>query len=233
MLINSYVFGEVDPYFSNVSLLLHGNGTNGSTSIIDSSQTPQLATAIGNTQISTVQSKFGDTSIATDGTGDYVLLNTNMTIFEFSGDFTIEGFWWFNFNNLGYQPMLGSAVSADQTGFSLILESNNTLAFYGATTSIWNTVLLTSTIPTVNTWHHIAVSRSGSTVRLFLNGTIQGSIGSSNFIRSGSSLRIGGYQYFPGGARSLNGFIDEVRITKGISRYTGNFTPPTSAFPNK
>jgi hypothetical protein len=62
----------VDPVFNNVSLLLHGNGTNGSTTITDNSPTPKTVTAVGNAQISTAQSKFGGASIAFDGTGDYL-----------------------------------------------------------------------------------------------------------------------------------------------------------------
>ena len=63
---------ETDPYRSQVSLLLHGDGANGSTTIVDSSPSPKTVTAVGNAQISTTQSKFGGSSLAFDGAGDYL-----------------------------------------------------------------------------------------------------------------------------------------------------------------
>jgi hypothetical protein len=220
-------FTSSDEYYSFVTLLLHCDGANNSTTITDSSSSQVTVTAQGDAKISTAQSKFGGSSLLLDGTGDFGLIDTQMTNFEYSGDFTIEGWWRFNANNVGYQGLIGSAVGGDQTGWALITETNNTLNFYGSSTTAWNTIVTSTQVPTINTWHHIAVCRSGSTVRLFYNGTQIGSTTSSNFIRSGTSLRVGGYQFFPGGARSFNGYIDELRITKGFARYTANFTPPT------
>jgi hypothetical protein len=73
----SLLWPSEDPYYGNVSLLLRGNGTNGSTTIIDSSPSPKTVTAFGNAQISTAQSKFGGSSIAFDGTGDYLDVGSN------------------------------------------------------------------------------------------------------------------------------------------------------------
>lgn len=223
-----------DSYFSSVSLLLNMNGSNNSTTITDSSSSPITVTAVGDAKISNTQSKFGGTSLALDGTGDYGLINTSMTSFEFSGDFTIEGWWWFNVNNVGYQGLLGSSTGPDTTptGFLLACETNNVLVFYGSSTTSWNTVVVSSQVPTINTWHHIAVSRIGNNVGLFYDGILIGTTTSSNFIRSGSALRVGGYQSFPGGARSFNGYIDDLRITKGVGRYACSFTPPSAPFPD-
>jgi hypothetical protein len=80
----------LDPNFANVSLLLYGNGINGSTSIIDSSPSPKTVTAFGNAQISTAQSKFGGSSIAFDGTGDYLTVPDNDNFALGNGNFTIE-----------------------------------------------------------------------------------------------------------------------------------------------
>jgi hypothetical protein len=224
--------GIADPSYSNVSLLLYCDGANGSTTITDSSPSPKTVTAVGNAQISTAQSKFGGASLLLDGTGDYGLIDTQMTDFEYTADFTVEGFFYFNVNNAGYQAGVGTATGADSTGWNLYIENDNTITFLGATTTSWNTICGSTQVPSTSVWHHIAASRSGSTVRLFYNGTQIGSTTSSNSIRSGSELRIGGYAYFPGGARSFNGYIDEVRITKGVARYTAAFTPPTAAFSN-
>jgi hypothetical protein len=82
--INSYQFaapaGPTDPYFSNVSLLLHGDGANGSTTIVDSSPSPKTVTAVGNAQISTAQSKFGGSSLAFDGSGDYLTVQVALPL---------------------------------------------------------------------------------------------------------------------------------------------------------
>lgn len=219
-----------DSFFGNVSLLMNFEGSNGSTTFTDSGPLNVPVTAVGTAQISTTRSRFGNSSLLTaTGGGNYANITTNMTAFAYPGDFTIEGWWWFNANNIGYQPLICAAASADATAWALILETNHTFAFYGSTTNSWNTVVTSTQIPTTGAWHHVAVSRSGSSVRMFYNGIQIGTTAtSSNAIASGTSVRIGGYQYFPGGARSFGGNIDEVRITKGVGRYTANFTPPSS-----
>ena len=109
-------FTSSDDYYSFVTLLLHCDGANNSTTITDSSLSQVTVTAQDNAKISTAQSKFGGSSLLLDGTGDFGLINTQMTNFEYSGDFTIEGWWRFNANNVGYQGLIGSAVGGDQTG---------------------------------------------------------------------------------------------------------------------
>lgn len=226
-------FASDDPFYNNVSLLMKFEGANASTTFIDSGPLIVPVTAVGTAQISTARSRFGSSSLLTaTGGGNYANINNNMTAFAYPGDFTIEGWWWFNANNIGYQPLIGAASTGDATAWALILESNNTFAFYSSTGSgSWTLVYTTSQVPTTGAWHHVAVTRSGSSVRMFYNGTQIGTtVTSAISIASGTSVRIGGYQFFPGGARSLGGNIDELRITKGVARYTANFTPPSSEF---
>jgi hypothetical protein len=87
----------------------------------------------------------------------------------------------------------------------------------------------------INTWYHIAVTRSSHEFRGFVDGTQVG----STVIRSASSLWIAGYGMAIGGAETssgtaanFNGYIDDFRITKGVARYTANFTPPAAPFPD-
>jgi hypothetical protein len=87
---------ETDPYRSQVSLLLHGDGTNGSTTIVDSSPSPKTVTAVGDAQISTAQSKFGGASIAFDGNGDYLDASSSNQYAIGTEDFTVEGWVYFN-----------------------------------------------------------------------------------------------------------------------------------------
>ena len=80
-----------------------------------------------------------------------------------------------------------------------------------------------------STWTHIAVVRSGSTITLYKNGTASGTQTSGQAFTTAGLLRIGGG--IVGNGNDFNGYIDDLRITKGIARYTTTFTPPTSAFP--
>jgi hypothetical protein len=82
---------------------------------------------------------------------------------------------------------------------------------------------------TASAWHHVAATRSGNTVRVFLDGTEDASATFSNGTAASSALVIGA---FADGTEALNGWMDEIRITKGLARYTANFTPPTEAFPD-
>jgi len=81
-----------DTYYSNVSLLLHCDGSNGSTTFTDNSPSPKTVTANGNASVSTAQSKFGGASAVFDGTGDYLSLDGSSGFAFGTGDFTIE-FW--------------------------------------------------------------------------------------------------------------------------------------------
>ena len=89
-------------------------------------------------------------------------------------------------------------------------------------------IAATNWSPTANTWYHIAVTRSGTTVRQFVDGVQLGSN-----VTSSASFANGPIQIGSGGAGALNGYIDDLRITRGYARYTANFTPPTSAFPTQ
>jgi hypothetical protein len=83
------------------------------------------------------------------------------------------------------------------------------------------------------TWYHVAVTRSGNTFKLFRNGVQNGStVTNSNSCPATAStgaLYVG--SDVGGGFGNWNGYIDDLRITKGYARYTTNFTPPTQAFP--
>ncbi|MDB4339613.1 LamG domain-containing protein [bacterium] len=176
--------------------------------------------------------KFGQTAIALDGTGDYVAVDRTVGHFG-TDDFTVEGWWYFNTVSAGYQPVISLGQNTDQRGWIIATETNNGLAIYMSNGSAWSYNIATSTVPTLNAWNHIAAVRNGSTLTLYLNGI---SIGTANIgtnsthSTTSGALYIGHYPFFPGGARSFNGYIQDVRITKGLARYTANFTPPTAEF---
>jgi hypothetical protein len=209
----TYVAG--DQYFNETSLLLHCNGANGSTTITDSSRFANTVTAVGNAQISTTQSKFGGASIAFDGTGDYVqLLNSDLLAFG-TGDYTIE-MWIYGTDNA--------------TGRRIIELSGNgegNLAVVGTTIQYYNGTFndsSSSNVIVANSWQHIALSRQAGTARVYVDGTVRVSR-AAPLSTSQRSLYIGGLNAVP-----FVGYMDEIRITKGVARYTANFTPPTAPF---
>ena len=216
----------VDPQFGSVSLLLHGNGTNGSTTITDSSPTPKTVTAVGNAQISTVQSKFGGASIAFDGTGDYLTapLSTDWNI---NGDYTVEA--WFRTNAISgvhaaifVATMNNSASSGWLIGHfqgDMFARLNGTL-FYSAGAAPFP----------VDTWKHFAFVCAGVNYRAYLNGT-QVYSGSSATTTNSSALYVGNQPDLDS-LRWTNGYIDDLRITKGVARYTSNFSVPPAQFPD-
>jgi hypothetical protein len=215
-----------DPYWDNVSLLLHMDGSNGSTTFTDSSRNANAltVTANGNAQISTAQSKFGGASALFDGTGDYLSIASN-PVFAFPGDFTIEA--WIYPLNLQLAGIFGTYVSFE--GFIVYLGSSGMIGIQTQT----NYKESSGSVYTANEWQHIALVKSETnTYKIFRNGSevsltvSEGTLASSFAQRA---FNVGVYdttQYF------FNGYIDDLRITKGVARYTANFTPPTAPFPN-
>jgi len=143
-------------------------------------------------------------------------------------DFTIEMWAYFSANNVGYQAFAShSGDTGDaQSGWVFILENNNTMAFYAS--GGWALAMGSSATPVAGNWSHLAVSRSSNTTRMFLNGTVVATNTATVNISSPSSqtLRIGNYQWFPGGERGFSGYIQDFRLYVGAGKYTGNFTPP-------
>ena len=212
-----------DPNFANVSLLLHGNGTNGSTTFTDSSSNALTVTGSGNAQIDTGIKKFGTGSIELDGTGDYLIV-TGGTGFEYgTGNFTIECFVYFN-SVTGAKIIYDQRISGTETQRPTIYHNGTTLIYYVAGDRITGATL------TTGVWHHIAVSRSGTSTRMYLNGTQVGSTytDTTNYLNGTNRPLIGSDGF--AGANFLNGFVDDLRVTKGVARYTAAFTPPDREF---
>ena len=228
-----------DAHFPKVEALLPFDGTNGATSTTDLSDRGHTVTFGGDAEISTAQSKFGGSSLSLDGNGDYVDLPraTNQLVSE---DFTIE--FWFRINSgAGSETvgLFGSYYTGDGSGEGMLMQSTatyNQVFFqwhYGD--SDWaylNQTQGTRTALSNNTWYHVAVTRSGNTWRLFLNGTQEDSVTQSGALSdSGSTTRLGNYGPSGSASHGLNGYIEDFRITRGVARYTSNFTAPTSAHP--
>ena len=209
---------------TNTSLLT--NFTNGG--IFDNAMMNNLET-VGNAQISTSVVKFGTGSMAFDGTGDWLTAPNSNGLYIGSGNFTIEG--WLYLNALGSSKGIVSQFNSGGSGpgWTLYTKTTNVLEFYGGSGTV--TVTGTTAI-SATTWTHFAVVRNGSTITIYINGTAGGTATNSSFSDDTTALvYVGGRA--DNAALSLNGYIDDLRITKGYARYTANFTPPTAAFPNQ
>lgn len=216
-----------DTYFAYNSLLLHMDGSNGSTTFTDSSSNALTVTANGNAQISTAQFKFGGASGLFDGTGDYLLVAYDSDLSLGTGDFTIE--LWIRPADLNYRFMLGATVNSSGYMMLAINPTGSGQIWMGNAGVGWPLQFSGHTLA-ADTWAHLAISRSGSSNRLFIDGTQIGSTitDSTNWSVDPSGMYVGNQA----AGTSWNGYIDDLRITKGVARYTSNFTPPTAAFPD-
>ena len=227
--------GPTDPLFSQVVLLLHFDGANGSTTFTDSSPSPLTVTASGDAAISTAESKFGGASLYVDG-DEYatVAISGPEDEFEFgTDDFTLE-FWCKDDGTSGEPAIITTADPTDAEGIWIGVSNTGSL-YWLAGNGTWLFVETTSS-PSVrnNLWHHIAYVRNGADLLLFLDGqeVATQNIGASYSLTNANDLlRIGGRDSY---SQYFTGWIDEVRVTRGAgaARYTANFTPPTAAFPN-
>ena len=178
---------------------------------------------VGNAQVSTVQSKFGGSSVYFGGLNNWLDFPANPTADFGTGDITIECWLYVTSTATSYQSICQFGNAAVTSGFH-ILTNNNTICLRTNNSQ----PLTTSGTITANTWNHIALTRASGTTRIFINGTTSG--GTYNWtasLSSGSTRRIGGDIY----SNALTGYIDDFRVTAGVARYTSNFTPPTQAFP--
>lgn len=211
---------------TNTSLLL--SCTNAG--IYDSASKNVLET-VGNAQVSTTQAKWGTTSMYFDGTGDYLISYNAIPIS--SGDFTIEC--WVYMLGLGSdRQFVQLDIGTTITNVALSINgSGNTVRFLIRDNSGTNNLDLNSSVAlSANTWYHIAGTVSGTSGKLFINGSsTDGATGTVSGTRqaSGTVCRVGVNS--DNVSRYMYGYIDDVRLTKGYARYTANFTPPTAAFP--
>ena len=200
---------------------------------IDSAAQNNL-TLFGNAKISNTQSKFGDTSLALDGTGDYAVLNDSDAWAFGTGDFTVETWIYLN-GTPGTYSYIFDMRNTSQTEYTWALSFNymgqTTDKLQWASNNTTPNAILTADYPPLNQWVHIAVCRSGTTTRMFYNGT-QSAINTSD----SADYRNTGYAGYIGARHSveqfINAFYDDIRFSK-MARYTSNFTPSTEPFEDK
>ena len=193
----------------NTSLLLNGTGA----AVYDASTLNNFET-VGDVKLSTVQSNWaGSTSMFFDGTGDYLVAPTSLYTMFGTGDFTVE--FWTN---------RSSGTNTRFVEFStglLYIDGNGKLVYYSTSARIVSTNVFPS-----NQWAHVALVRASGFSKLYIDGVQTGSTFTDTINYTSGVLIIG----TDDGSRSqfLTGYMQDIRITPGVARYTANFTPPTS-----
>jgi len=248
-----YMFG----YMSNLRII---KGTAVYTSTFTPSTTP--LTNIANTSLLTLQSnrfidnsnnnfaitRNGDVSVQAfapfaptaaystanvggsgyfDGTGDYLTAPSNEAFNFGTGDFTVE--LWYNFSSVASTQTLITVYQNSSTGWGIQWNANTNLMYW----FFGDTLLMSySMVPAVGSWAHIAVTRSGTSLRMFINGTlVVGPTNNSTSLNSSQGLYIGSL-LFDTPIQNYNGYLSNIRIVKGTAVYTSAFTPPTAPLTN-
>jgi hypothetical protein len=213
-----------DLYFPNVSLLLPFEGTNGATSTNDLSNKNHTVTFHGSAAISTAQKKIGTSSVLLGNGSNYLSMPSGDWCEFGTNDFTIE--LWLRRTGLPSDHMYIFECRNGSDGAKILiycpLGTNNPALWVSSSSRI------TSSIPLlVDTWHHLALVRSGGTTTMYIDGASGGTWSDSTSYIS-SNLYLGCYT--SGGAGyAFPGNFDSLRVTKNVARYTSAFTPPASA----
>lgn len=213
-----------DPNFADVSLLLHFNGADASTTFTDSSSNGLTVTANGNAQLDTSEKKFGTASGYFDGAGDYLTCTLPE---DFNQDFTIEGFYYPQAGQDGGAILDTRTGDANTTGFIIYRRASNSNRL---TFGYWNgfSFITAASIAsmTAGQWWYYLVKRVGSTVTVYLDGVTGGNCTVSS-IMSNKAARIGTSW---SGGEPTKGWLDEMRITSGLAR--AGSSVPTEPFPD-
>ena len=212
-------------YDSYTKLLLKGDGS-GQT-VIDSALGKSITVVGASMTQSAAQKMFGAGSLYFDGAGDY-LTTPDHADWQFgTGNFTLD--FWVRFSTVAQQVcfFMQYAGGNDYWRFSWAV-ATSTLRFYFVTGGTVRADFNCPFSPSINTWYHITVVRNGSTCLMMVDGdsktvtTVTAFNGNLNC--AGSVLYI--MSYAGDGTRELLGYIDELRVSKGIARWTGSFTKP-------
>ncbi len=211
---------------TNTSLLLQFTNAG----IIDNAMIHDLTTA-GNVQISTSTLKYGSGSIYFDGSGDFLKIPYNDLFNIGGGDYTAEA--WIYPTQHG--EIVGAFNLAGPNFAGWLLSTNfingtGKLGTYFANTTTYQSNITSTATVSLNTWSHIAFTKQGTTVRLFINGGLD-STHTLTLTPSGSQQQIhigADSNSLTSPGRNFGGYIDDLRITKGYARYTSSFTPPAA-----
>ena len=197
------------------------NGSNNSTTFTDSSSFALSCSAQGNAKLSTAQVKYGSAAGYFDGSS-YVRVPSSYMLVYGANNFTVEC-WIYPTSWAGYPNIWSQRYSGSVT--IRITSSGYLQFFYGEGLG----GITGSSQVALNAWSHIALTREGNTFKLWLNGSLVGTSSASSVDLSGSNAYVGASQTQ---SEPFYGYIDELRVTNYLARYTSSFTPPSAPFPD-
>jgi hypothetical protein len=235
--------GGCDPDFADVSLLCHADGSNGATTLTDSSSVAQSIAASNGAALSTSIKEFGSASVeisSSSSNAPIVTCGGAPSLYAFgSGNFTVECWaYWLGGTAGSFPGLVNFFPQAGNSMWGLVWNIGSgpaTLAFNWSTdgSSFSNNVETSGAYaPAANTWISYACDRTGNVFNLYVNGAVVATKTASDtiFTASTGNCTIGNWGNTQ--TEAWQGYIDEVRVTKGVARYSGAYTPAIAAFPN-
>lgn len=218
---------ETNAVDSYTKLLIHFNGIDSWSAY--TAETGQPLAFVGTSTIDTAQYKFGWSSLLLDGNSDYVTLGNNVTWQFGTGDFTVDC--WCRWNDLtGEQAIVGHYNDANNN-WSVYKTADNKLGIYFVIGGVIKGYYVTTSAVSfsADTWYHIAFERTTTSAKIFVDG-VSKTLTETNAFSTNDVGAVSGLLYIgQDGANDVyfNGWIDEVRISKGIARWSADFTPPS------
>lgn len=226
-----------DPFWPYVELLLKGEGSNGQTTFTDSSNAARTVTRGGDAIISNGQAKFGSTSIYLDGSGDYLQLADSDAWHVGKSDFTVDGWVYaLGFNHAGGAPsfMGQRASNTSLHAWTCYFTSSGVLGFAWTTNGSTSNAISSgaNTAPT-NEWAHIAYVRHRDRFLMFINGIQVGEATgfTHDIYNSNQTLKVGAFDAPAWSGSYFYGYMQEMRFTRNVARYTRDFVVPALAYP--
>ena len=219
-----------DANWSSVKLLLPVDGTNDATTTTDSSSNAHTVTLSNGAKISTTKSKWGGSSLFLDGTNDYGEVAYDADFDFGNADFTVE-LWYYPLSQQSDSYIIAVNDNSSSSAYAQAVIEGVSLGSGmkiegGSYDSGMKWTAYSSEIA-LNTWHHLAYVRYNNKVYMYVNGTATDSGTAIGSLRNNSTSVLIGKRIY---GTYTNAYLDDIRITKGLARYTANFTPPTEAF---
>lgn len=179
---------------------------------------------LANNGITTSFYKFGTQSFRNTTSG-YMTVSNSTSLQFGTGDFTIECWVYRSASGVAHTIMSKGFVPVPNNGWVLQINASNQLIWSSGT----STLKTSTTTIGAGTWTYVAITRSGTTAYMFISGTLEGASFTDNAnYNQVNDMKVGADR---NNANSFNGYLDDIRITKGVCRYTATFTAPTAAFP--
>lgn len=218
--------GTITPIATDVALLLHFDGSNGSTAFTDSSPNGLTVTASGGAEVNTAESKFGGASLYLPGGSSGSLLSITGDLAFGTGDFTVEAWLW-TVGTPSFPTVIEIGDHLSSSGIIFLTQVDDGAGSFSARVYSGGWVYGPQT--EVNEWMHVAWVRNSGELKIYVNGTGGSAVTFTNDLTNTSAITIGN-KSSASDAYAFEGYIDELRIVKGVAVYTSNFTPPTAPF---